>query len=218
MTQPGDSMTYQRLRVVAVVAILALLVTSNVLLLDIADDPEPRQTAASTPGDGDAPPPLPPTSGQGSSRALLRELERTQRELIAPLARVVQEIQALRVTASAVQPLPDLLGRVAASTSGLSTIGPDLGRLAGGVGELERIRRIAAALNQEASGLSALDARFAGIQQSLARIDERIAALVARFGTLEGGVQSLLPPLTAMAEDVDRIRQCSEQPALCGGR
>lgn len=117
--------SWQRFTIIATVAVIALLVTSNVLLLTLVmrDD----ETAAVQPAAAQAElPALPASSSSGSSKALLKELDSTKREIKDPLTRALTDLSSMNSSTATLGELPLLLQQMVNSTATLQVVGPEL--------------------------------------------------------------------------------------------
>ena len=171
----GTSRAITAIAIAALIA-LALLITSNVLLWQIADDDEPTRTAAGLGakggggGVGDSGQPLlpPPTTGT-SNRATADELDRLSRRLST-------QFDSLRGT------LSPLIG----SASTASAIPPGLADVSN---SLDALTLEAELFGGSVSSLDDVSASIGGlgnVRRELASIDATIGAVEANTGTLVG--------------------------------
>lgn len=101
------------------IASLALLLSANVLLWRVVqdDDKGPAATQASAPA-------LPAPTKAGTSRALLRELDKTSRRFGKPLDEVLNNLDGLTASAASLDQLTLQLGELNASAAQLGDAGP----------------------------------------------------------------------------------------------
>lgn len=118
----------QRFAVFASVIVIALLVASNLLLLVLVlrdDDAAPGKVVAAQ--TTKALPALPaPTAKSTGSKALLRELRRTQRGFAEPIDAALGQLGAMSSSTATLDQLPVLLQEMVVSTSNLDAVAPGL--------------------------------------------------------------------------------------------
>jgi DNA repair ATPase RecN len=121
-------LVWQKAVLAASVGIVLLLVASNIILLQILHDHNGnRATAVETQADQTASvPALPAPTSAGSSKALLKELNKTKRQINTPLDRALGQLEIMSNSTSTLNELPALLQTVVASMDQLSGATPQL--------------------------------------------------------------------------------------------
>lgn len=123
--------TWQRFVVISTAAVIALLIASNVLLLQIVmDDDATAVRGADNAKTQVALPQLPSPSKGGSSRALLKELDKTQKQFEEPLNNALTQLDSVSASAMALDQIPALLERMIVTTAAFGDAAPELYALA----------------------------------------------------------------------------------------
>ena len=164
--------TWQKVIVAATITVVALLITSNVLLLQIVrSDNKDQSASVNTKADPSALPALPPASGNGSSRALLNELDRTKRQFKKPLNRTLDELTLISNSTASLGELPVLLQRMVDSVDIFAAAAP----------ELRTVSKQLKSMNKEFKSTSALVVGFGPVLTDLEKTIREIEANTARI-------------------------------------
>lgn len=116
---------WQRFVMFTSVVVIVLLVASNVLLLQIVLDDDKQPAVAKQPAQA-ALPELPAPSKSGTSKALLKELDKTQRKFADPLTQAMLQLDSVSSSAATLDQLPVLLQQMVNSTAQLGEVAPKL--------------------------------------------------------------------------------------------
>lgn len=123
------SLSWQRFAIASVAAVIALLIASNVLLLSLVlGDDHDAVSAKQTPQA--ALPALPAPSQSGTSKALLKELDKTKKQFKEPVSQALADLQSVSSSTTTLDQLPYLLQEMIASTATLEDVAPELRALA----------------------------------------------------------------------------------------
>lgn len=164
--------SWQRFAVISVVAVVALLVVSNVLLLSLVlrDDgskkPEPAATQTALPQ-------LPTASSGGSSKALLKELDKTKSEIKDPLARALTDLSDVNANAATLGELPALLQQVVAYSAAFENVYPELRNIDKQMRSMNKyLRSTSGFVNGTGATLVDLERALQAMQTDIAKIRE----------------------------------------------
>lgn len=165
---------WQRFAVIATVTVVSLLVASNVLLLQLVLEDDGASAPTAEPAAQGKLPALPqPSSKNGSSKALLKELNKTQRRFEQPLDQALMQLDSVSNSAATLDQLPVLLQEMVASTSSLESVAPELKQLDK---RLRSLNRQIDRMSKFALGLSPvlvdLETTMRTMRDDLARIRE----------------------------------------------
>lgn len=164
--------SWQRFAVITAVAVVALLVASNVLLLTLvlrddgaeATEPASAQTAL---------PQLPAASSGGSSKALLKELDKTKREIKDPLSRALADLSDANANAATLGELPALLQQMVAYSAALEYVAPELESIDSQMRSLNKnMKSMTGFVNGTGAVLVDLERSLQAMQTDIARIRE----------------------------------------------
>lgn len=125
---------WRRFAVIASTVVIALLIVSNVLLLTLVlrDDGGTRTGAgvAVPTGKTAVLPTLPqPTPKSSSSKALIKELDKTQKQFAEPIDAALTQLGSVGQSTASLDQLPALLQQMVYSTSELDAVAPGIAKL-----------------------------------------------------------------------------------------
>lgn len=166
--------SWQRFTVIATVAVIALLIMSNALLLtlvlrdDEAGDAKPASAQTSLPQ-------LPASSSGsgGSSKALLKELDKTKSELKDPLTRALTDLSNVTNSTASLGDLPVLLQQMVAYSAAFQEVAPKLQSIDKHMRSLNKnINSMTAFVNGTGAVLVDLERAMQAMQNDIAKIRE----------------------------------------------
>lgn len=159
----------------AIIAVLALLLLSNVLLWQIVHDDSRgnASTSTKTSDQKETLPTLPDPAKKSTSRELLRELNKTRSDLSKPMQQALDEIDAISAGSGDLAQLTPLLQQLVFETSRVGEAAPELRSTAKRLKTLDkRFKKVADSLNDLAPVLVDLEQTLQKMSTDLARVRE----------------------------------------------
>lgn len=163
---------WQKVLLAAAIGIVVLLITSNILLLQIVHGDDASPTSAKVVQDNEAAvPSLPAPSSAGTSRTLLKELNQTKRQFRTPLDKALGQLEIMSTSTATLYQLPALLESLLASMNEFSGATP----------QLRKVSKQLRSINKEFKSTSDLVVGFGPVLTDLEKTMHEIQTDTARI-------------------------------------
>lgn len=197
---------------------LVLLATSTFLLWRLVAEDDERPVQRTEQALSEAPPPLPESRGGGSTRALLRELDRNTEQLTRPLSQLQAEIARASLGSASLEALPPALQSLSQSTAGFGQLPAALSSLSQNTAGLRdagrHLRRIATESRRLAKVQRTLTAMLREIRQ-LRSVRRGLSGLGRELRRLNGSIEEMKATLKQIEKSLEQTNRCAERPVLC---
>ncbi len=161
----------QHYLVISAGVVIALLIAANILLLKTVQEIQKPGVARVTAENTAEVPELPPTSKGVSSKALIREIDRTKREFRDPLDQTLGQLQSLNGNTATLGGFPTVVEQMAASAQSLGDSAasiPGLGKQLRGMNR--QIRKLVDYMLGLGAVATSLEKTLQSIQTDIAKI------------------------------------------------